>query len=65
MVYDGRYKLIRGFYPEAHSSELHEGSATAKPDPPILFDLKGDPGENVYMVAKASRHVDRLSRFLG
>jgi len=65
MVYDGRYKLIRGFNPEASSADLHQGSAATKAAAPILFDLKDDPAENVNVAAKSSRHVDRLSRFLG
>ena len=61
----GPYKLIRGFNPEASSSDLHEGSAVAKPAAPILFDLKDDPAENVNVAAKANQHVNRLSRYLG
>jgi arylsulfatase len=65
MVYDGRYKLIRGFNPDASSADLHQATAAAKPAGPILFDLKDDPAENVDVAAKASQHVDRLSRYLG
>src|SRR5260221_1293012 len=65
MVYDGRYKLIRGFNPEASSADLHQAAAAAKPSGPILFDLKDDPAENVNVAAKSSQHVDRLRRYLG
>jgi arylsulfatase A-like enzyme len=64
MVYDGRYKLIRGFDPEASSQNLHKGASAAKAVAPLLFDLKDDPLENVNMAAKASQHVERLSRYL-
>jgi choline-sulfatase len=64
MVYDGRYKLIRGFDPEASSQNLHKGASAAKAVAPLLFDLKDDPLENVNMASKASQHVERLSRYL-
>ena len=63
MVYDGRYKLVRGFDPEATSQALHQAGA-AGPVEPLLFDLKDDPVENVNLAAKASQQVDRLSRYL-
>ena len=64
MVYDGRYKLIRGFDPEASSQDLHQAGSAAKAGAPLLFDLRDDPAENVNSAAKASQHVDRLSRYL-
>jgi arylsulfatase A-like enzyme len=65
MVYDGRYKLIRGFNPEASSRDLHEAGSAAKAVAPLLFDLRDDPAENVNIASKRGQHVDRLSRFLG
>lgn len=65
MVYDGRYKLIRGFDPEATARDLHQAGALSKAAEPILFDLQDDPLENVNLASKGSRHVDRLSRYLG
>lgn len=64
MAYDGRYKLVRGFDPDASSKDLHRAGA-GKESGPLLFDLKDDPLENVNVAAKAGKHVDRLSRLLG
>jgi arylsulfatase len=65
MVFDGRYKLVRGFDPEASSKDLHKAGAAAKAAAPLLFDLQDDPLENVNAASRASQHVDRLSRYLG
>ena len=59
MVWDGRYKLVRGFDPERAPQERN-GAAVQ----PLLFDLKNDPLENVNIAGKSSGHVDRLSKFL-
>ena len=45
MVFDGRYKLIKGF----------------ESDSPVLFDLQEDPLENNNIAAKAGDEVARLS----
>jgi hypothetical protein len=65
MVYDGRYKLIRGFNPEATARDLHQAGALSKTVEPILFDLHDDPLENINLASKGSRHMDRLSHYLG
>lgn len=60
MVFDGRYKLIRGFETEP--------PAKGKPriDPrPILFDLKLDANETSNIAREAPHQVERLSKLLG
>lgn len=64
MVYDGRYKLIHGFNPDASTKDLHNGGGADGKSAPLLFDLKDDPRENVNIAAKAGGHVDRLQRLL-
>ncbi|MEO6065150.1 MAG: sulfatase-like hydrolase/transferase [Bryobacteraceae bacterium] len=67
VVWDGRYKLVRGFDPEKvlkeRKSSADSGSSRADP-PPLLFDLKDDPMENANVAGKLGKHVDRLSKFL-
>ena len=68
MVFDGRYKLIRGF----DLAELRVPNAGArtpmfkdtKDMPPVLFDLQDDPLENENVAARAANEVDRLSEIL-
>ncbi len=68
MVFDGRYKLIRGFDP-AELSVPNAGARTpmfrdTKDMPPVLFDLQDDPLENENVAARAPNEVDRLSGIL-
>lgn len=57
VVFDGRYKLIRGFDPQRPKQP--SGAA-----PPLLFDLASDPLENTNLAAKAPDQVARLSSLL-
>lgn len=56
MVYDGRYKLIRGFDPSK--------SKQKKPDTVMLFDLKNDPMENNDLAGKEKDIVIRMLALL-
>jgi arylsulfatase len=51
LVFDGRYKLIRGFDPERRGIWLHPGDSLRYVEPAdeplLLFDLEADPLENV------------------
>jgi hypothetical protein len=55
MVWDGRYKLVRGFDPDRG-----KGSST----PLLLFDHPADPGENDNVAARREDVVTRLSKLL-
>ncbi|MFN7932054.1 MAG: sulfatase-like hydrolase/transferase [Bryobacteraceae bacterium] len=59
MVFDGRYKLIRGFEPEPPV----KGRPRTEPRP-ILFDLKLDSSETSNIAREAPHQVERLSRLL-
>ncbi|MBS1826492.1 MAG: sulfatase-like hydrolase/transferase [Acidobacteria bacterium] len=59
MVFDGRYKLIRGFEPEPPP----KGRPRTEPRP-ILFDLKLDSSETSNIAREAPHQVERLSRLL-
>lgn len=65
MVFDGRYKLIRGFDPERRKRLSTEDRRSAENLPPLLFDLHQDPLENANIAARAPAEVARLSRLLG
>jgi arylsulfatase len=61
MVFDGRYKLVRGFNPDLPP----KGARGPRPEPPLLlFDLKLDPQENFNLAKEAPSQVERLSRLL-
>jgi len=63
MVFDGRYKLIKGFDPDVAGPQR-----SAPKDAPVvtvLFDLKLDPQENVNFAREAPGVVERLTKILG
>ncbi|MBL8179401.1 MAG: sulfatase-like hydrolase/transferase [Bryobacterales bacterium] len=59
MVFDGRYKLIRGFDTEPPA----KGKPRTEPRP-MLFDLKLDPNETSNIAREAPHQVERLSKLL-
>ncbi len=59
LVFDGRYKLIRGFETEPPV----KGKPRTEPKP-ILFDLKLDSGETSNIAREAHTQVERLSKLL-
>jgi hypothetical protein len=65
MVFDGRYKLIRGYHPEKGQAAMNaNGSGVLRspnPSQVLLFDLENDPNENSNLASKASPDVRRLS----
>ncbi|MBI4908710.1 MAG: sulfatase-like hydrolase/transferase [Acidobacteria bacterium] len=73
MVFDGRYKLIRGFPPGTNGKGGGKSpggkSPGGKNDPkearPVLFDLKVDPQERSNRAREAPNQVERLSALLG
>lgn len=70
MVFDGRYKLIRGFElpPGRSSSAVTKNGATKAPpaEPrPILYDLKLDARETENVARSASSQVERMTKLLG
>lgn len=66
MVYDGRYKLIRGFPPESADAEKKRKAKSLPPaEPrPLLFDLKLDPGETTNVAREYPSQLERLSKLL-
>jgi arylsulfatase A-like enzyme len=66
LVSDGRYKLIRGYDPEAGIIGTHDVRVVQpRPDvPPLLFDLESDPLENNNIASKAPDVAARLSKLL-
>jgi arylsulfatase A-like enzyme len=65
-VFDGRYKLVRGF--DESIDGYYSGNATPAFDEmqqhTLLFDLLEDPGENKNLAAGAADIVDRLTPLL-
>ena len=57
MVYDGRYKLIRGFDPDKKKLRSKD---TEKKEPILLFDLREDPLEDVDFSKSKGEVVERL-----
>jgi arylsulfatase len=57
LVYDGRYKLIRGFDPEVKS---HQPQPAAAKPPDMLFDLQTDPQENTNLASSKPALVEML-----
>jgi len=66
MVFDGRYKLIRGFPPEtAEAEKKRKAKAPAPAEPrPLLFDLKLDPAETTNVAREYPSQLERLSKLL-
>lgn len=67
MVFDGRYKLIRGYQPGDRSWALGwDPRRFIEPanGPLLLFDLEADPLENVNLIGKAGDRARKLSGFL-
>jgi arylsulfatase len=67
MVFDGRYKLIRGFDPEQSRwmrqwDQLQFVQPAA--EPLLLFDLEADPLENVNLIPRARNEARELSGIL-
>lgn len=62
MVFDGRYKLIRGFQPRPAAPLA--SSAARKGPSYVLFDLKLDPQETKNLEREAPNQVERLSKRL-
>jgi arylsulfatase len=66
MAFDGRYKLIQGFDPQARLSG--EGKPLDPPGSekpaPLLFDLEADPLENHNILTKATGPARRLMEVL-
>jgi len=70
LVFDGRYKLIRGLKPSGAEAE-RSGAKMGKTGRGkrgnislLLFDLKNDPLENVNIADQARNEVERLSQWL-
>ena len=65
MAWDGRYKLVRGYDPQAPRSRLRE-DAKAEALPVLLFDLENDPWElhNLADDPAAAAHRQRLESLL-
>ncbi len=62
MVFDGRYKLIRGFdLPTPRGAT--KGPPPTEPRP-LLFDLKLDPDESSNLARQAPLQVERLGKLL-
>lgn len=59
MVFDGRYKLIRGFDPDPTVKK----KAPAEPRP-IMFDLKLDAEETMNIAKEAPEQVEALAKYL-
>jgi arylsulfatase len=66
MAFDGRYKLVQGFDPNARLSgegKPLDPPGSEKPSP-LLFDLEADPLENRNILAEAPRPARRLMEVL-
>lgn len=59
MVFDGRYKLVKGFDMDS-SKKKRAGDAK-----PVLYDLKVDPNETSNRSKDAPNQVERLTALLG
>ncbi|MBI3680032.1 MAG: sulfatase-like hydrolase/transferase [Acidobacteria bacterium] len=64
MVYDGRYKLIRGFETERAPSRGKGRQGIPAESKMILFDLKIDPEETKNLAREGPDQVERLSKLL-
>jgi len=64
-IFDGRYKLIRGYTPGMRMSGSGLPAYREKKDlPPLLFDLREDPLEDRNIAAEAPAEVQRLTELL-
>ncbi|GMW02308.1 MAG: hypothetical protein AMXMBFR84_34440 [Candidatus Hydrogenedentota bacterium] len=68
-VFDGRYKLVRGYNtddpdPKATTSRRTASSSTMNPDHAQLFDLMDDPMESINLADSLPDHVRRLSELM-
>ena len=67
MVFDGRYKLIRGYNPKGrrwmHQWDPKEFIKPAT-EPLLLFDLEADPRENINLIPRAGNVALKLSDVL-
>ncbi len=64
-VFDGRYKLTRGFDPAKSKEEGGDAAAVADGEKPLLlFDLKNDPNEDHNLAGENAEQVTRLSKLL-
>jgi arylsulfatase A-like enzyme len=63
MVYDGRYKLVRGFELAQTGKKAKQGPNGGEPKL-LLFDLKLDPQEASNLLRGAPNQVERLSKLL-
>jgi arylsulfatase A-like enzyme len=59
LVFDGRYKLIRGFNPANRRNKK-----TSLSKPVLLFDLQQDPLENINIANQSPAIVERLTKAL-
>jgi arylsulfatase A-like enzyme len=60
-VFDGRYKLVRGFDP---ANKKKQKGSTPLSRPVLLFDLQRDPLENVNIADDEPEIVERLTKAL-
>jgi arylsulfatase len=65
MVFDGRYKLIRGFAHEATDADRNRKAKGPPIEPkPLLFDIKLDSGETRNVAREYPSQLERLSKLL-
>ncbi len=62
LVFDGRYKLIRGFNPQRKKNTKTAEEKKAQKEELLLFDLRKDPLENHDIAGKAPEIVERLRK---
>jgi membrane-anchored protein YejM (alkaline phosphatase superfamily) len=65
MATDGRYKLVTGFGGAKGVGDIaRQRREDTKSDPPLLFDLRNDPGENRNLAEEKKEIVARLSELI-
>lgn len=64
LVWDGRYKLVRGFDP-AGAKPGNDKVFQRSEGPDLLFDLEADPMEDENLAGRLPGEVRRLERLLG
>jgi arylsulfatase A-like enzyme len=62
LVFDGRYKLIRGFDPAHRKGSPSAGDTKSPKGPVLLFDLQQDALENTNIAGRVPQIVDRLTK---